>query len=182
MLYHTTSNISLILILFKETEVKSLEATGPTIEAPTEATESASVPVDDSGASDPTCPATSPKEQKRKPSFFASFKKDKKVEDVKSDSEDAEPAQKSGTTSPAPKTGLLTGLMRKASKSTKNAGKEADTKEVAAPETVAEEPTPVPATTETVETATTSTEPAVSPVGDAPETVTVAQAPVQATV
>lgn len=180
MLYHTTLNVS--LILFKETEVKSLEATGPTIEAPTDVTESVPVVVDDSGVSDPTCPATSPKEQKRKPSFFASFKKDKKVEDVKSDSEDAEPAQKSGTTSTVPKTGLLTGLMRKASKSTKNAGKEADTKEVTAPETVAEEPTAVPATTDTVETTITSTEPAVSPVGDVPETVAVAQAPVQATV
>lgn len=170
------------LILFKETEVKSLEATGPTIEAPTEATESVPVLADDSSVPDPTCPVTSPKEQKRKPSFFASFKKDKKVEDIKSDSEDAEPTQKSGTTSPAPKAGLLTGLMRKASKSTKNSGKEADTKEVAAPETVAEEPTPLPATTDTAETTTTSTEPAASPVGDVPETVAVVQAPAQATV
>lgn len=104
------------------------------------------------------------------------------MEDVKSDSEDAEPAQKPGTTSPVPRTGLLTGLMRKASKSTKNAGKEADTKEVAAPETVAEEPALGAVTTDTAETTTASAEPAVCPVGDVPETVAVVQAPVQATV
>lgn len=177
MSYHTNLNFS--LILFKETEVKSLEATGPTVEAPVEATESTPVAADDSA--DPTSPATSPKEQKRKSSFF-SFKKDKRVEDVKSDSEDAEPAQKSGTTSPVPKTGLLTGLMRKASKSTKNAGKEADTKEVAAPETVAEEPATGAVTTDDAETTIASAEPAASPVGDVSETVTVVQAPVQATV
>lgn len=133
-------------------------------------------------SADPTSPTASPKEQKRKSSFFASFKKDKRAEDVKSDSEDAEPAQKSGTTSPVPRTGLLTGLMRKASKSTKNAGKEADTKEVAAPETVAEEPALGAVTTDTVETTTASAEPTVCPVGDVPETVAVVQAPVQATV
>lgn len=72
--------------------------------------------------------------------------------------------------------------MRKASKSTKNAGKEADTKEVAAPETVAEEPTLVPATTDATETTGSSAEPTVSPAGDVPEAVTVAQAPVQTTV
>lgn len=159
--------------------MKSLEATGPTIEAPVEVTETAPVVVDDSAVVDPTSPATSPKEQKRKSSFFASFKKDKKVEDVKSDSEDAEPAHKSSAASPVPKTGLLTGLMRKASKSTKNAGKEADTKEVIAPETVAEEPTLVPATTDAAETAGSAAEPAV---GDVPEAAAVGQAPVQVAV
>lgn len=130
-----------------------------------EATETTAVVVDDSAAVDSIGPATSPKEQKRKSSFF-SFKKDKKAEEVKSDSEDVEAPQKSGATSPIPRPGLLTGLMRKASRSTKNAGKESDSKDVAAPETVAEE-TSVPITVETAETTSIPAESTVIPIGDA---------------
>lgn len=140
--------------------------------------------MDESAAPDATSPATSPREQKRKSSFF-SFKKDRKSEDVKSDSEDAEPALKSGSTSPLPKAGAgFLGLMRKASKSTKSTGKEVENKEVAAPETVAEEPTT--ATTgeagETAVPATTAEPTATTAIEDVvPETVAVGQAPVQAT-
>lgn len=77
---------------------------------------------------------------------------------------------------------MLTGLMRKASKSTKNSGKEVDSKEVAAPETVAEEATPVPATVDAAETSNASNEPTLSPIGDALEAVAPSSAPVQATV
>lgn len=72
--------------------------------------------------------------------------------------------------------------MRKASKATKNVGKEAESKEVAAPEPVNEEPAPGPATTEVGETASDPVEPASTTlIGDVPETVTTGQASVQAT-
>lgn len=135
------------------------------------------------GAAEPSAPATSPKE-KRKSSFF-SFKKEKKAEDVKSDSEEAESAEKPST-SPAPK-GLLTGLMRKASRSAK--GKETESKDVAAPTTVLEEsateqPTiesaePVKSETNAVADAALADTPAIGDV--VPDAVTVgASQPVQA--
>ncbi|KAI5839992.1 Pleckstrin homology domain-containing protein [Morchella snyderi] len=166
----------------KETDTKPAEVT---TEIPAENIDATPiVAVDESAAPDATSPATSPREQKRKSSFF-SFKKDKKSEDVKSDSEDAEPALKSGSTSPLPKAGAgFLGLMRKASKSTKSTSKEVENKEVAAPETVAEEPTTAATTGEADETvvpaaAAEPTAPAIEDV--VPETVTVGQSPVQAT-
>lgn len=148
----------------------------------TEPAETTLAVVEDSAIADSTSPATSPKEQKRKSSFF-SFMKEKKSDDVKSDSEDAEPA-KSGSTSPLPKAGIL-GLMRKASKATKHPGKETDNKEVAAPETVAEEPAAAPTSAEAAETTTVpteQTEPAPTSIGDVgPDVVNAGQAPVKAT-
>jgi hypothetical protein len=151
----------------KETDVKTTEA----CESPTETQEEPIEPkpavAGDSPDIDPGIPATSPKDPRRR-SFFTFNKK--KPEEVKSDSEEAESAQKPGTTTPLPKQGLLTGLMRKASKATKVV-KETDAKNVTAPETVGEEsaPAPVPLTTDPEATTATDAVVPVSTSDGAPE-------------
>ena len=75
-------------------------------------------------------------------SFFA-FKKEKKADDVKSDSEEAEPSSPKPSTSPA---NFVVGLYRRASKAGKGSPKETEAKEVVAPATVPEE-TPAVTTT-----------------------------------
>lgn len=151
--------------------------TAPVIEAPKEvapiapATEEATVEVPKDAA------VTSPKE-KRKSSFFGFGAKEKKAEDVKSDSEDAEPSTTKPSTSPVPK-GFLEGLKRKVSK----AGKpEKEAKEVATPAAVAEEETPKEAVPETAEgVKETETKPEETPAEVAPAVSDVTAAkPVQA--
>lgn len=137
----------------EKTEDKT-EAAEPKVEVPeaavAETPSDAVVSPTEETPADPNA-AVSPKE-KRKSSFF-SFKKEKKHEDVKSDSEDAEPAAHKPSTSPVPK-GILGGLMRKASRAGK--GKETETKEVSTPAAVAEEEAdktlPAPETTEPAKT------------------------------
>ncbi|PWW77052.1 hypothetical protein C7212DRAFT_188431 [Tuber magnatum] len=156
----------------KEPETKLAEATSEPVAAPAVATDSSVAPAEESTAAE----ATGPKEQKRKSSFF-SFKKDKKADDVKSDNEEGEPSSPKPSTSPVPKPGLLTGLMRKTSKASK--GKETEPKEVVAPAAVAEETTPAAPTT-TTETETPNGAPATTEqntIGDVvPEAVNVGQA------
>lgn len=143
---------------------------------PATTTEPTAAPAEES--TETTSPTTGPKEQKRKSSFFSPFKKEKKADDVKSDTEEGEPSSPKPSTSPVPKPGLLTGLIRRASKAGK--GKETEPKEVVAPATVPEEVTPAaPATT--TETETPNGAPAATEsdaIGEVvPETVTVGQAP-----
>lgn len=123
--------------------------------------------------------APSPKE-KRKSSFFGFGAKEKKAEDVKSDSEDAEPTATKPSTSPVPKS-FIAGLKRKVSKAGKG---ERETKEVAAPAAVAEEETPkdaAPETAEPVATVAAETKPEETPAEVAPAVSDVTAAkPVQA--
>ncbi|CUS08692.1 unnamed protein product [Tuber aestivum] len=165
----------------KESETKSAEAATEPVAVTAITTDSAVAPAEGSTTVEATSPTAGPREQKRKSSFF-SFKKEKKADDVKSDTEEGEPSSPKPSTSPVPKPGLLTGLMRKASKAGK--GKEAEPKEVTAPATVAEETAPAAPTT-TTETETPNGAPATTEpttIGDVvPEAVNVGQAhPVQA--
>ncbi|RPB03173.1 hypothetical protein L873DRAFT_1833925 [Choiromyces venosus 120613-1] len=158
----------------KEHETKPAEAATEPIAIPAITTNSTAAPAEEPAVAEATSPTTSPKEQKRKSSFF-SFKKEKKADDVKSDTEEGEASSPKASTSPVPKPGLLTGLMRKASKAGK--GKETEAKEVVAPATVSEETAPATTTeTETPNGAPAAAEPSV-----VPEAVPVGQAhPVQA--
>jgi len=162
----------------KEPESKPAEAATEPVTVPAATTDSVTTPAEEPTVAEATSPTTSPKEQRRKSSFFP-FMKEKKSEDVKSDTEEGEPSSPKPSTSPVPKPGLLTTLMRKASKAGK--GKETEPKEVAAPVTVAEETAPAaPVTTTETETPNGTTE--TNAIGDVvPEAVTVGQAhPVQA--
>ena len=139
---------------------------------PVIATDSTATPAEES--TEATSPTTGPKEQKRKSSFFSPFKKEKKADDVKSDTEEGEPSSPKPSTSPVPKPGLLT-LIRRASKAGK--GKETEPKEVVAPATVAEEVTPA-ATATATETETPNGAPAATEsdaIGEVSETVAVGQ-------
>ncbi|KAG0638453.1 hypothetical protein HOY80DRAFT_887883 [Tuber brumale] len=166
----------------KEPETKPAESSTEPATVPATTTESTATPAEESTVAEATSPATSPREQKRKSSFFSPFKKEKRADDVKSDTEEGEPSSPKPSTSPVPKPGLLTGLIRKASKAGK--GKETEPKEVTAPATVAEETTPA-APVATTEAETSNGAPATTEtnaIGDVvPEAVTVGQAhPVQA--
>ncbi|PUU82339.1 Pleckstrin homology domain-domain-containing protein [Tuber borchii] len=157
----------------KEPETKPAEASTEPAAVPVIATDSTATPAEES--TEATSPTTGPKEQKRKSSFFSPFKKEKKADDVKSDTEEGEPSSPKPSTSPVPKPGLLT-LIRRASKAGK--GKETESKEVVAPATVAEEVTPA-ATATTAETETPNGAPVATEsdaIGEVvPETVAVGQ-------
>jgi hypothetical protein len=136
----------------------------------------------------PTSPKeVSPPKEKRISNFF-NFGKDKKAEEkkteeVKSDSEDADAVPKPST-SPVPKS-FLGGLKRKVSKAGKSSDK-SETKEVATPAPVVEEEIPASETTaEPVKTEEAKPEDKISEaapaIGDVvPEAVTVGAKPVQA--
>ncbi|KAI5819703.1 Pleckstrin homology domain-containing protein [Pyronema omphalodes] len=155
------------------------------------ATEEAAAAVEGEEKKEETKPVTSPKE-KRISSFFNFGKgkavEEKKPEEVKSDSEDAEAPPKTAT-SPVPKSGFLGGLKRKVSKAGK--ADKPETKDVNAPAPVAEEEATEAAAAETTtaeavkeeETKTEEQKPAeTQAIGDVvPEAVTVGANPVQAT-
>lgn len=134
-------------------------------------------------------PVVAAPKEKRKSSFFG-FGKEKKVEekkseDVRSDSEDAEIIAPKPSTSPVPKS-FLGGLKRKVSKAGKAAEKP-EAKEVVTPAAVPEEEetaiTLLPETAEPVKTepeTTTSTE-AAPAIGDVVAEAVTAGKPVQAT-
>jgi hypothetical protein len=160
----------------------STEAAAKDVVAPAEETP-AEVPTSSKEVSSPR--------EKRISNFF-NFGKDKKAEEkkteeVKSDSEDADAAPKPST-SPVPKS-FLEGLKRKVSKAGKSSDK-SETKEVATPAPVeeetpapVEEETPAPETTaEPVKTEEVKPEEKTAPaIGDVvPEAVTVGAKPVQA--
>lgn len=145
----------------------------------------AEAPKDEAAPATEEAPAEAAKEtaanhkERRKSSFF-NFGAKKAAEDVKSDSEDAEPSTAKPATSPVPK-GFLGGLKRKVSKAGKT---EKETKEVAAPAAVAEEEAAAPETAAAVPEESkeeTTGEPAAT-IGDVvPAAVTVGEAkPVQA--
>jgi hypothetical protein len=166
----------------KETETKPADPVTEPAAVPATTTGSTTTPGEESTVAEATSPTTGPREQKRKSSFFSPFKKEKRADDVKSDTEEGEPSSPKPSTSPVPKPGLLTGLMRRASKAGK--GKETEPGEVTAPATVVEETTPAAPVT-TTETETPNGAPATAEtnaIGDVvPEAVTAGQAhPVQA--
>lgn len=98
------------------------------------------------GSEEKVAEASSPKDAKRRSSFFSLGKKDKKPADVKSDTEDEPSTSKSNPTSPIPK-GL--GLFRKNSKGAKSAPKPESEDVPPVPEvTLGVLETPAPVTTE----------------------------------
>ena len=151
-------------------EPEATPAAEPVAEAATE------TPVEETSAE----AATSPKESKRKSSFFSGFK-GKKAEEPKSDEQTAEEAAHKST-SPVSK---ISGLVRKVSSRGTSKPKEDKEKEVASPATVTEEPETVSAEPVKTEAEPAAAEPvaATEPqsIGDVvPDAVNVGQAPVKA--
>lgn len=118
----------------EKTEAAAEVKPAPPVEVATEASREAAAetPKD---VPDTAAETTSPTAKEKRKSSFFSFKKEKKADDVKSDSEETEPSKASA--SPVPKGLSLTSLKRKVSRAGK--GKETESKDVASPPAVAEE-------------------------------------------
>lgn len=136
-------------------------------------------------AESPSTDAVSPSTKEKRKSSFFSFKKEKKSDEVKSDTEDAaciETHAPAKSTSPVPKGLSLQSFRRKVSLSGK--AKETETKEVASPAAVVEEgeQNETPAAPKTAEPVKAEQEPVAPVIGDVvPDAVTIGQTrPVQA--